>query len=164
MRFWPRFGCLRPILKILKDSYTPRLKPVVFDHWFDMFTDSRSMAVAIKFYFKFWQCQKIWCRVLQCDVSYDEHQTFFIFQDKPWSELILRCYCPPLMEFIWYVAFAMINTSCAAVFMWVSSAVYTFLLKYATIAAFHHILFMIAKISASRAMQLVRSYWMCMGW
>ncbi len=35
--------------KILKDSYNPRLKSVVFDRWFDMFTYSRIMAVvAIK--------------------------------------------------------------------------------------------------------------------
>ncbi len=49
VRFWQRFGRLRQILKILKDSYNPRLKSVVFDRWFDMFTDSRLMAVAIKF-------------------------------------------------------------------------------------------------------------------
>ncbi len=29
----------RKILKILKDSYNPRLKSVVFDRWFDMFID-----------------------------------------------------------------------------------------------------------------------------
>ncbi len=49
MRFWPRFARLRQILKILKDSYNPRLKSVDFDRWFDMFTDSRLMAVAINF-------------------------------------------------------------------------------------------------------------------
>ncbi len=49
VRFWPRFGHLRQIWKILKDSYNPRLKSAVFDRWFDMFTDSRLMAVAIKF-------------------------------------------------------------------------------------------------------------------
>ncbi len=52
VRFWPRFGRLRQILKILKDSYNPRLKSVVFDRWFDMFTDSRLMAVAIKFHLR----------------------------------------------------------------------------------------------------------------
>ncbi len=45
-------GRLRQILKILKDSYNPRLKSVVFDRWFDMFTDSRLMAVAIKFHLR----------------------------------------------------------------------------------------------------------------
>ncbi len=30
----------------------PRLKSVVFDRWFDMFTDSRLMAVAIKFHLR----------------------------------------------------------------------------------------------------------------
>ncbi len=35
----------RQILKIIKDSYNPRLKSIVFDHWF---TESRLMAVAIK--------------------------------------------------------------------------------------------------------------------
>ncbi len=52
VRFWPRFGRLRQILKILKDSYNPRLKSVVFDRWFDMFTDSRLMAVAMKFHLR----------------------------------------------------------------------------------------------------------------
>ncbi len=52
VRFWPRFGRLRQILKILKDSYNPRLKSVDFDRWFDMFTDSRLMAVAIKFHLR----------------------------------------------------------------------------------------------------------------
>ncbi len=52
VRFWPRFARLRQILKILKDSYNPRLKSVVFDRWFDMFTDSRLMAVAIKFHLR----------------------------------------------------------------------------------------------------------------
>ncbi len=52
VRFWPRFGRLRQNLKILKDSYNPRLKSVVFDRWFDMFTDSRLMAVAIKFHLR----------------------------------------------------------------------------------------------------------------
>ncbi len=52
VRFWPRFGRLRQILKILKDSYNPRLKSVVFDRWFDMFKDSRLMAVAIKFHLR----------------------------------------------------------------------------------------------------------------
>ncbi len=50
--FWPRFGCLRQILKILKDSYNPLLKSVVFDRWLDMFTDSRLMAVAIRFHLR----------------------------------------------------------------------------------------------------------------
>ncbi len=45
VRFWPRFGRLRQILKILKDSYNPRLKSVVFDRWFDIFT-------AIKFHLR----------------------------------------------------------------------------------------------------------------
>ncbi len=49
LRFWPRFGRLRQILKILKKSYNPRLKSVFFDRWFDTFTDSLLMAVAIKF-------------------------------------------------------------------------------------------------------------------
>ncbi len=40
------------LLKILKDSCNPRLKSVVFDRWFDMFTDSRLMAVAIKFHLR----------------------------------------------------------------------------------------------------------------
>ncbi len=52
VRIWPRFGRLRQNLKILKDSYNPRLKSVVFDCWFDMFTDSRLMAVAIKFHLR----------------------------------------------------------------------------------------------------------------
>ncbi len=52
VRFWPRFARLRQILKILKDSYNPRLKSVDFDRWFDMFTDSRLMAVAIKFHLR----------------------------------------------------------------------------------------------------------------
>ncbi len=55
VRFWPRFGRLRQILNILKDSYNPRLKSVVFDHWFDMFTDSRLMTVVnlvIKFHLR----------------------------------------------------------------------------------------------------------------
>ncbi len=52
VRFWSRFGHLRQILKILKDSYNPRLKSVVFDRWFDMFTDSWLMAVAIKFHLR----------------------------------------------------------------------------------------------------------------
>ncbi len=39
-------------MKILKDSYNPRLKSVVFDRWFDMFTDSRLMAVVIKFHLR----------------------------------------------------------------------------------------------------------------
>ncbi len=52
MRFWPRFGRLRQILKILKDSCNPRLKSVVFDRWFDMSTDSRLMAVAINFFLR----------------------------------------------------------------------------------------------------------------
>ncbi len=50
--FWPRFGRLRQILKILKDSCNPRLKSVVFDRWFDMSTDSRLMAVAINFFLR----------------------------------------------------------------------------------------------------------------
>ncbi len=45
-----RFVRLRQIYKILKDIYNPRLKSVVFDRWLDMFTDSRLMAVAIKFH------------------------------------------------------------------------------------------------------------------
>ncbi len=52
MGFWPRFGRLRQILKILKDSCNPRLKSVVFDRWFDMSTDSRLMAVAINFFLR----------------------------------------------------------------------------------------------------------------
>ncbi len=52
VQFWPQFGRLRQIVKILKDSYNPRLKSVVFDRWFDMFTDSRLMAVAIKFHLR----------------------------------------------------------------------------------------------------------------
>ncbi len=52
MRFSPRFGRLRQILKILKDSYNPRQKSVVFDSWFYMFKDSRLMAVAIKFHLR----------------------------------------------------------------------------------------------------------------
>ncbi len=40
VRFWPQFGRLRQILKILKDSYNPRRKSVVFDCWFDMFNNS----------------------------------------------------------------------------------------------------------------------------
>ncbi len=52
VRFWPRFGRLRQILKILKDSCNPRLKSVVFDRWFDMSTDSRLMAVAIHFFLR----------------------------------------------------------------------------------------------------------------
>ncbi len=52
VRFWPRFARLRQNLKILKDSYNPRLKSVDFDRWFDMFTDSRLMAVAIKFHLR----------------------------------------------------------------------------------------------------------------
>ncbi len=52
VRFWPRFGRLRQILKILKYSYNPRLKSVDFDRWFDMFTDSQLMAVAIKFHLR----------------------------------------------------------------------------------------------------------------
>ncbi len=52
MGFWPRFGRLRLILKILKDSCNPRLKSVVFDRWFDMSTDSRLMAVAINFFLR----------------------------------------------------------------------------------------------------------------
>ncbi len=51
--FWPRFGHLRQILIILKDSCNPRLKSVVFDRWFDMFSDSRLVAVASQFYL--WQ-------------------------------------------------------------------------------------------------------------
>ncbi len=31
---------------------------------------------------KFWQCQKIWRTVLQCDYPYDECQTVSVFQDK----------------------------------------------------------------------------------
>ncbi len=83
VRFWPRFGRLRQILKILKDSYNPWLKSVVFDRWFDMFTDSRLMACdQISPPTKFWQCQKIWRTVLQCDYPYDECQTVSVFQDK----------------------------------------------------------------------------------
>ncbi len=52
VRFWPRFGHLGQILKILKDSCNPRLKSVVFDRWFDMSTDSRLMAVAINFFLR----------------------------------------------------------------------------------------------------------------
>ncbi len=52
VRFWPRFGRLRQILKILKDSCYPRLKSVVFDRWFDISTDSRLMAVAINFFLR----------------------------------------------------------------------------------------------------------------
>ncbi len=52
MRFWPRFGRLRQIFKILKDSCNPRLKSVVFDRWFDMSTDSWLMAVAINFFLR----------------------------------------------------------------------------------------------------------------
>ncbi len=52
VRFWPRFGRLRQILKILKDSCNPRLKSVVFDRWFDMSTDRRLMAVAINFFLR----------------------------------------------------------------------------------------------------------------
>ncbi len=42
-----RFDRLRQILKTLNNSYYPRLKSVVFDCWFDMFTNSRLMAVTI---------------------------------------------------------------------------------------------------------------------
>ncbi len=49
VRFWPRFGRLRQNWKILKDFYNTRLKSIVFDCWFDMFTDSRLMAIVIKF-------------------------------------------------------------------------------------------------------------------
>ncbi len=35
--------------KKLQDSYNPRLKSVVFDRWFDMFTDSRLIAIVIRF-------------------------------------------------------------------------------------------------------------------
>ncbi len=52
VRFWPRFGHLGQILKILKDSCNPRLKSVVFDRWFDMSTGSRLMAVAINFFLR----------------------------------------------------------------------------------------------------------------
>ncbi len=52
VRIWSRFGRLRQILKILKDFYNPRLKSVDFDRWFYMFTDSRLMAVAIKFHLR----------------------------------------------------------------------------------------------------------------
>ncbi len=47
----------------------------------------------------------------------------------------------------------MINTGCAAVFMWVCSAACTILLKYTCIATIH-ILLMIANITAQRATQL----------
>ncbi len=40
---------------------------------FDMFTDSRLMAIAIK----------IWRTVQQCDFYNNEHQTALVFQDKP---------------------------------------------------------------------------------
>ncbi len=52
VRFWPQFGRLRLILKILKDSYNPRLKSVVFDRWFDIFTDSQLIIVAIQFHIR----------------------------------------------------------------------------------------------------------------
>ncbi len=52
VRFWSQFGHLRQMLKILKDFYNPRLKSVDFDRWFYMFTDSRLMAVAIKFHLR----------------------------------------------------------------------------------------------------------------
>ncbi len=128
VRFWPRFARLRQILKILKDSYNPRLKSVDFDRWFDMFTDSQLMACdQISPPTKFWQCQKIWRTVLQCGYPYDECQTVSVFQDKLWAELMLENYSishklrrshPPLTEFIWYVT----DTGCVAVFMWVCRA------------------------------------------
>ncbi len=65
----------------------------------------------------------------------------------------LRSSHPPLTEFLWYVAFATINTGWRTVLIWVCRAAYTILLKYASIAAIH-VLFMIANISASRVMQL----------
>ncbi len=163
-RFWPRFCSSETNFENPKDSYNPRLKSVDFDRWFDMFTDSRLMAVAIKFHLrrKFWQCQKIWRTVLQCDYPYDECQTVSVFQDKLWAELMLEniliCHKlrrsrPPLTEFIWYVAdnwFAPL-----LFFMWVCRAAYTILLKYAGIAAIHILFIMIANSSVPRAMQFV---------
>ncbi len=57
-----QFSCLRQIRKNLKDSYYTTLKSVVFDCWFDMFTDSWLMATAIKF-----DLQRNSGSVLQCD-------------------------------------------------------------------------------------------------
>ncbi len=142
MRFWPRFARLRQILKILKDSYNPRLKSVDFDRWFDMFTDSRLMAVAIKFHLRRSSGSVRRFGEQSCsDYPYDECQTVSVFQHKLWAELMLENYSishklrrsrPPLTEFIWYVA----DTGCAAVFMWVCRAAYTILLKYAGLPPF----------------------------
>ncbi len=108
---------------------------------------------------KFWQCQKIWRTVLQCDYPYDECQTVSVYQDKLWAELMLENYSishklrrsvlrsrnsSDMLPFL--------NTGCAAVFMWVCRAAYTILFKYTGIAAVH-ILFMIANISVPRVMQ-----------
>ncbi len=162
MRFWPWFGRLRQILKILKDSYDPRLKSVVFYHWFDMFTDSRLMAVDQKRSIsppKFCQC---WFGTLSCsDISCDETQTVFVFQDKLWAELMLDNYSishklrrsRPSAHGIHLICCLLnINTGCPTVFMWVYRAAYTILLKYAGIAAVH-IRFMIANRLVLRSMQ-----------
>ncbi len=57
------FGGDLIVWEILKDSYNPRLKSVVFDRWFDMFTDSRLMAVAIKFHLRVRRFAPLSCSV-----------------------------------------------------------------------------------------------------
>ncbi len=72
------------LLKILKDSCNPRLKSVVFDRWFDMFTDSRLMAVAIKFHLRRNSgiVRRFGAQSCSVNISYDKTQTVFIFQGK----------------------------------------------------------------------------------
>ncbi len=87
MRFWPRFGRLRPISKILKDSYNPRLKSVVLDRWFDMFTGSRLMAVTIKFHLR---RNSGSIRRFGAQSCSDETQTVSVFQDNLCAKWIPR--------------------------------------------------------------------------
>ncbi len=62
-----RFGRLRQILKILKDSYSPWLKSVASDRWFDMFTDSRLTAAVIKLYLDSGSVRR--CGTQSCSVT-----------------------------------------------------------------------------------------------
>ncbi len=81
-------------LKIVKDSYNRRLKSVVFDCWFDVFTASRIMAVAIKFHLRRNSGSVRRFGTLSCSVTTPmiKLKTVFVFQDKLWAELMLENY------------------------------------------------------------------------
>ncbi len=106
-----RFWSSETNLENPKGFYNPRLKSLVFDRWFDMFTDSRLMAVAIKFHLR--------------------RNSGSVLHSRNSSNML------PFLYKHCYVA----------AFMWVCRSAYA---RITTV----HVLFIIANISVTRAMQL----------